>query len=157
MKDWYLRQTQRDRMIVIGLGVLVLLGLIYALAWYPLQTKLARAESAIESKTETLTFLREGAERLQANGGQPVEGKTSDKATYQLIDDIRAQFKLTKADRIDPTSNDGARVSFSSVKFDNLVKMLAELEAYGVFVSTINISRKDEPGIVSARINMEKS
>jgi type II secretory pathway component PulM len=157
MKEWYLRQNSRDRMIVIALGVLVALSLLYLLAWYPLQSKLSRTESAISSKSETLDFIRTGSARLKAAGGVQSESKTTNKATYQLIDDIRGKHQVARADRIDPTNNNGARVSFSDVKFDNLVKMLAELESYGVTVSIINITRKDAPGMVSARITMEKS
>lgn len=157
MKDWYLRQTERDRLIVIALSVLVVLGLLYAVAWYPLQTKLARAESAIENKSETLSFLREGAARLKAAGGQPSEIKTTNKSTFLLIDEIGTKYNLGKPDNSSPTANDGARVNFASVEFDKLVKVLAELETYGVSASTINISRKDEAGIVSVRLTMEKS
>ncbi len=42
------------------------------------------------------------------------------------------------------------------VEFDKLVAVLAELELYGLEISTLTISRKN-PGTVSARFNMERS
>ncbi|MBX2836488.1 MAG: type II secretion system protein M [Gammaproteobacteria bacterium] len=156
MKDWYLRQNQRDRMIVIGLGVLVVLGFLYAVAWYPLQTKLSRVDNAVATKTETLSFMREAAARIKASGGAKRDSKTTNKAVFQFVEEIRVKHDLVRADRIDPSGEDGARIQFSSVKFDSLVKMLAELEVYGINVSTINITRKDDPGIVSVRINVER-
>lgn len=156
MKDWYLRQTPRDRMIVIGVGVLVLLGLLYALAWYPLQKRLGDTRQAIVTKTETLEYLQRGAAQLAASSGQSSgERRQSDKAPYLLIDEILRKAGITQADRVEPSGANGARVQFSEVVFDRLVVVLAELEMYGLEVSNMTITRKNQ-GTVSARFTMER-
>ena len=61
-------------------------------------------------------------------------------------------------DRIEPAGSErtGARVQFSSVPFDQLVKVLAEIELYGFSISSMTVTRKPkEPGTVSARFNVE--
>lgn len=155
MKDWYLRQTPRDQMIVLITGTLVVLGMLYALAWYPLQTRLARSERAVAGKTETLEFLRQGAATINAQAGVPRETRESDKQPYLLIDEIIRKAGVSLPDRVDPSGANGARVQFSEVSFDKLVLVLAELELYGLQVSTMNISRKNT-GTVSVRFNMER-
>lgn len=160
MKDWYLRQSPRDRMIVIGLGILVILGMAYALLWYPMQTRHASAEQAIISKGETLEFIEQGAARIRAvggvNGGSSSSQRQSSKETFLLVDELIGKADMSKPDRLEPNGSSGARIQFSEVQFDKLIVLLSELELYGLKVETLNISRKDAPGLVSARINMER-
>ncbi len=156
MKDWYLRQSPRDRMIVIVVSVLTLISLLYALAWYPLQARKLRTEQALANKQETLEFVRRAGAQLRASGGSAVQGKTSDKAPYLLIDEVIRQAQMDPPERVEPSGANGARVQFGEVEFDKLVGVLAELELYGLKVTTLTISRKN-PGTVSARFNMERS
>ena len=157
MKDWYLRQTPRDRVIVIAVGALVAAGLLYALLWHPLQTRLENTRRAIASKGETLEFLQRGAAQLAAAGGAGAAGarRDTDKAPYLLIDEIIRKAGIPPPERVEPAGANGARVQFSEVAFDRLVMVLAELELYGLEVSNLTLSRK-ERGTVSARFNMEK-
>ena len=154
MKDWYLRQTPRDRLIVIAVGALVVAGMLYALVWYPLQTRLADTRQAIESKGETLEYLQRGAALLAASGGGGA-ARRSDKAPYLLIDEVIRKAGVAQPQRVEPSGADGARVQFSEVAFDRLVMVLAELELYGLEVSNLTISRR-EAGTVSARFTMER-
>ncbi len=156
MKDWYLRQSPRDRMIVVVVGVLTLVSLLYALAWYPLQARKVSTEQALISKQETLEYVARAGAQLRASSGNSVQGKTSDKAPYLLIDEVIRQAKMDPPERVEPSGANGARVQFGEVEFDKLVGVLAELELYGLEVTTLTISRKNT-GTVSARFNMERS
>lgn len=156
MKDWYLRQTPRDRMIVIIVATLTVIGLLYALVWHPMQTRKLQAQQALVSKQETLEFVRRGGAQLKAASGGGVERKTSDKAPYLLIDEVIRQARMDPPERVEPNGANGARVQFSEVEFDKLVGVLAELELYGLQVSNLTISRKNQ-GTVSVRFNMERS
>lgn len=156
MKEWYLRQSPRDRSIVVLLGVLTVAGLLYALAWHPLQTRYVNKQQAIVNKQETLTFIQRASAQLQAAAGGNVQQKTSDKAPYLLIDQVIREARMDPPERVEPNGSNGARVQFSEVEFDKLVGVLAELELYGLQVSTMTVSRKNQ-GTVSARFNMERS
>ncbi len=157
MKDWYLRQTPRDRYIVIALAGLTVIGMLYALAWYPMTTRQAQAQQAIEGKQDTLQFIQSAVPQLQnGSGNGQGERKSSDKAPYLLIDQVIREAAMDPPERVEPSGSDGARVQFAEVEFDKLVGVLAELELYGLKVSTMTISRKNQ-GTVSARFNMERS
>ncbi|MFK7853205.1 MAG: type II secretion system protein GspM [Granulosicoccus sp.] len=156
MKEWYLRQSPRDRSIVVLLGVLTVAGLLYALAWHPLQTRYINIQQALVNKQETLTFIQRASPQLQASAGGGVQQKTSDKAPYLLIDQVIREARMDPPERVEPSGSNGARVQFSEVEFDKLVGVLAELELYGLQVSTMTVSRKNQ-GTVSARFNMERS
>lgn len=155
MKDWYLRQSPRDRMIVLIVGALVLVSLAYAVLWYPVTTRVERATRGIESRSETLAFLEQAAPRLRASAGSGPVRQQSDKQPYLLIDEIIRKAGISQPERVEPSGADGARVQFKEVSFDGLVRVLAELETYGLVVATMNLSRKNE-GTVSARFNMER-
>ncbi len=156
MKDWYLRQTPRDRVIVIVVGVLSILGMFYAFVWHPISTGLDDNRTILSSKQQTLEKVRVASATLQAMGDGGVERKSDGgKPPYILIDEIVRKAGLNRPDRVEPSGANGARVQFGEVAFDKLVVVLAELELYGLNVKTMNISRKNQ-GTVSARFNMEK-
>ncbi len=159
MKDWYLRQTPRDRIIVLVVGALSLLGLFYAFVWHPMMTKIDDNQTLINSKRGTLQEMEvESAKLRLLKGTSGPAQKKSDLPPYALIDQRIRAANLGNPDRVEPRGNNGARVQFSEVEFDKLVLVLAELEQYGLSVDTLNISRNPKlEGKVSARINMEKN
>lgn len=155
MKDWYLRQTPRDRLIVIIVGALTVVGMFYALAWYPLVSRIDSTQRAITAKQETLQFMRDGAARIKAQNGVKREVVQSDKAPYLLIDETIRRAGIEPPERLEPSGDNGARVQFSEVPFDRLIVVLAELETFGLQVNNMTLSRKEQ-GTVSARFNMER-
>ncbi|NND90121.1 MAG: hypothetical protein HKN42_04595 [Granulosicoccus sp.] len=156
MKDWYLRQSPRDRLIVVVVAVLSVAGMLYALAWHPLQTRKSQTEQALIAKQETLEFIRRAGAQLRASAGRGGVSKESDKPPYLLIDEVIRQAQMDPPERVEPSGANGARVQFAEVEFDKLVGVLAELELYGLEISNLTISRKNQ-GTVSARINMERN
>jgi len=157
MKDWFLRQSPRDRYIVVGVAALIFLALLIALIWYPLNSGLANTRQSIAAKQDTLQFIQQSTGQLRsASASAGGQSKSSNKAPYLLIDQVIREASMAPPERVEPSGADGARVQFNEVEFDKLVNVLAELELYGLKVSTLTISRKNE-GTVSARFNMERS
>jgi len=160
MKDWYLRQTPRDRMIVLIVGMLSIVGLLYAFVWHPVATGLNDNRVLLNTKRDTLQKMEVSAAKLKSLSpvGASNQRETNGKAPYTLIDERIRVAKLGSPDRVEPRGANGARVQFSEVDFDKLVLVLAELELYGLSVDTLNISRSNKnQGMVSARFNMEKN
>lgn len=156
MKDWYLAKSAKDRMILLVLGFLALITLLYVLVWHPMSTGITQRQQNVQNGESNLQFMLEGQARVRATGGVTGEQQlTTTKAPYLLIDDIIRKAGIKLPERVEPTGKDGARVQFSEVEFDKLVAVIAELERYGLNVSTLNVSRKAN-GIVSARFNMER-
>lgn len=163
MKEWYLRQTPRDRMIVLVVGFLTLVALLFALVWHPLTTRTETAKRAIESKKENLAYIERSIPVLtrQSGGsaGEDVDPELQKLEAYQLVNALVNRQQLQQLpDRIEPAGSDrkGARVQFSAVPFDELVKVLAEIELYGYNISSMTITRQPKaPGAVSARFNVE--
>lgn len=157
MKDWYLRQSPRDRVIVLCVGALCLLGALYLMVWEPLQSGLASRSQNVKNLQSSLQFMHEGRDKIRQGSGGAREVRTSSKAPYLLIDEIIRKADINPPERVEPMGKGkaGARVTFAEVEFDKLVKVIAELELYGLQVSLINISEKST-GMVSARFTMER-
>jgi len=157
MKDWFLRQSPRDRIIVIVVSALTLIVLLYALVWFPLTSRVEQSRQAVSAKQETVQFIEQAGVQLNsASAASGSQRKTSDKAPYLIIDQVIREASMGLPERVEPSGANGARVQFNEVEFDKLVGVLAELELYGLQVSTMTISRKNQ-GTVSARFNMERS
>ena len=157
MKDWYLAKSSQDRMVILIVGALVLLTLAYLLIIRPLSAGLERRAQNVAIGEENLAFMRDGQARVRASGGGATDDSlSSDKAPYLLVDDIIRKAGIKLPERVEPIKQGtGARVQFSEVEFDKLVGVIAELERYGLNVSTFNVTRKGT-GLVSARINLER-
>ncbi|MBX2825943.1 MAG: type II secretion system protein M [Gammaproteobacteria bacterium] len=158
MKDWYLRQTARDRVIVVCVGVLCVLGVLYAGVWHPLKTGLETRRQNIVVARETLQFMLDGEAKIRAHGGvrsQPVVDDGT--PPYLLIDKVLKANGLSAPKSIRNNKSNGALVDYGEVEFDKLIKAIAELERRGLTVTDMNIRRKDKlPGKVDARFTMER-
>ena len=162
MKEWYLRQTPRDRMIVLVVGFLTIVSLLYVMVWNPLTTRTETAKRAIETKQENLAYIERAVPILNSQAGKPgaaIDPELQKLEAYQLVNALVNRQQLQPLpDRIEPAGSDrqGARVQFSAVPFDELVKVLAEIELYGYNISSMTITRQPKaPGAVSARFNVE--
>ncbi len=144
-------------MIVLAVAALVFIGLLYAFLWYPLGNKIASQRSAISSKTESLDFLEQGAVLIKQLGTGGSSTKETDKAPYQLFDQLIREAQMGQPERLEPAGDDKARVQFRDVPFDKLVGVIAELELYGVTVDTANFTGKKESGYVSARMTVVRN
>lgn len=160
MKEWYLRQTSRDRVIVLVVGVLGLIGIFYAFVWYPMSSGLDNNRTLVSSKADSLQKIEIAGAELQALSGNASNENVypEGKAPYSLIDERIRAGGLSKPDRVEPVGDNGARVQFAEVEFDKLVLVLAELEQYGLTVDTMSITRSPKTvGMVSAKFKMEKN
>ncbi len=156
-KDWYLRQSQRDRLIVIVLLILIAVSLLYAVVWRPLISGLDRRREVLVKNQSTISLmLASEAQAKLLRGTSGAGQKETSKPPYLLIDDIVRRRGMKNPDRVEPIGRTGARVNFSSVEFDKLMLALGELEQYGLKISTLNISRKTS-GMVGARFRIDQN
>ena len=109
-----------------------------------------------------MTYIQEAIPKLtniSPGTGTGLDPELQKLEAYQLVNALVNRQQLQPPpDRIEPAGSDrqGARVQFSAVPFDQLVKVLAEIELYGYDITTMTITRQTKaPGAVSARFNVE--
>ena len=69
MKNWFLSLTERDRKIVVALGLVVSFVMIYTFLWMPLLKENNQLEKRIQSSQSDLEWMQQAAKKstLQAH------------------------------------------------------------------------------------------
>lgn len=140
----------RERILILTLLPLVLVFAGYRLVWSPLQV----AQEAARSDIASFRLVQDTA-ALALRGGAPEP---------QIVDEMPLPTRITSSAaergldlrRIEPEGQ-GSRVTLDDTSFSAILVWLADLEGlHNVTVRAIQIDRRPEPGIVSARLLLER-
>ncbi|HSW15469.1 MAG TPA: type II secretion system protein M [Solimonas sp.] len=153
--EWFAQLAPRERWMVAGGSVVVIITLLYLAVWEPLaKAQLRRSEAldaahAMASRLEELSSLMQGA---QAGGGA-VNRSVS---ILSAVDQSARSGSLEKPpSRIQPEGDKEVKVWVEDVSFDGLTRWMHELETrYGVRAQTAEIEKQAAPGVVSARLSL---
>ena len=157
MKEWFDSLEARERRIMLGGAVVLLLVIIYFLGWEPFIHRLHELRESTQKKQLDVAWMQNAAQQvkqLQARNTAPAQLG----AGQSLLGVIDRTAKLKKlgdsVKRVQPDGSSKARVSLESANFDVVIAWLEELERrYGVGIETITFEKREEPGLVDARIN----
>ncbi len=160
MKAWWLTKTQREQLMLIAAAAVILLFLIYILAWQPFSQAVEQKRLLVGSQQTTLDWMEQTLPEIQSlRGQQNRQTKTSNEALLTLVDRTAKQRQLRQQiQRIKPQGDDTVQLWVEQVAFDTLLKWLGELSLqYGIAVDSLNIDRQDLPGIVNAKLVLQRS
>ncbi|NGP54665.1 type II secretion system protein GspM [Thioalkalivibrio sp. XN8] len=155
MKDWFLGLEPRERVFVGGGAVAVLLLLLWALVINPLQASRAATAERVETKLETLAFLRAAAAELAGAGNMPAAGPELAGQPLVVVVDrtARAAGLGTALTRNQPVGEDGIRVRLDEASFDAVARWLATLGATaGLSIEAASFDRTPAEGRVNASL-----
>jgi general secretion pathway protein M len=155
MKDWFLGLEPRER-LVVAVGSFVVLALVlWGLAIAPLYNASALTSSRIESKRNTLAFLRGAAAELAAGAQLPASRPDLAGQSLVVIVDRSAREAGLGASltRNQPVGDDGIRVRLENASFDALARWLAALNAgSGLSIESASFDRAPDEGRVNASL-----
>ena len=156
MKEWYDNLDNRERRILfIGSAVLVV-ALLYLLAWEPLVKKIDSLEKSNAENQKLLGWMEQSSEeakqlqaKLKASGSS---GRSKGQSLLGAIDKTAKTGKLGKTvKRVQPDGKDKARVWLEGASFDSMISWLEQ----GIRIVTSVIEKQDEPGLVNARLVLQ--
>lgn len=160
MKDWFFGLESRERLFVSAGIVAVAIFLLWALLLNPLYGASAAVENRIESKRDTLLFLRNAAAELQAAGPSPVAAQAdfSGQSLVSIVDRSARRAGLGNSlTRNQPVGDDGIRVRLDNAPFDALARWLDALNAgSGLVIDSATFDRSAESGHVNASLVFRK-
>jgi len=147
----------RERQLVIGAAVLLIVFIAYLLLWQPYGGKHLRdLQDNVTEQRATLAWMQQAAVRAQQLRGNsaPAAGGQS---LMTLIDQTAQSNDLSAAmKRIEPAGDRSVRVWIEQAPFDTLTAWLEVLNrSHGVHVQTITLDREAGPGRVNARITLD--
>lgn len=162
MKDWFETLDARERLFVGGGAAVVLLALLYAFIWTPLDKGHKALESSVATWERSLAELRPLKGMQQASGGSSPAPRDAGQQTPVVIVDLtlRARGLDRSLQRSQPTTSNGIRVEFENVAFDDLVLWLNDLSRqYAMHVSSGSLSAASRagPGRINATLTLERA
>ena len=155
MKDWFLGLEKRERLFVLvgaAAGVVVV---IWGLLLNPLYSASTATANSIDSKRNTLAFLRVAAAEIAASGDAPADRPDlSGQSLVVVVDRSARQAGLgTALTRNQPVGDDGIRVRLDDASFDAVARWLATLNAgSGLAIDSASFDRTPAEGRVNASI-----
>ena len=163
MKDWFDNLESREQIFVAVGAVIVVVALIYALLWLPLDKSHRQAQQSVadwERSLVELGPLRSLAARAGSES-RPSTAVDSGQAPIIIVDQtLRSRGLEQYRRRSQPTTSNGIRVELESVPFDEMVLWLGDLsDQYGLHVQAGSISAIAQagPGRINASLTLERS
>ena len=162
MKDWFAGLETREQAFVAGGAAFVIIALIYALLWAPLDKKHRELATRVDNWQRSLAEL--GPLSALAGSTEPARPRvavSNQQAPIIIVDQtLRSRGLDQFRRRSQPTTSNGVRVEFESVAFDELVLWLGDLsDEYGMQVQAGSVSAVTQagPGRVNASLTLERA
>lgn len=158
MNAWWAGLTLRERAILAG-GVVSLVVLLFWLAiWEPLAARRAATIADIQAYSADLAWMEQVAgpvkRRARQSGGES-KGPASGSVLTLIEVSASAAGMRKSIDRVQPEGA-GARIWLEETAFDALLVWLSELEQrHGLRVTQLAVDAGAVPGVVSAQVKVE--
>jgi general secretion pathway protein M len=160
MRAWFERLDPRERLLVTAGAAVLLLLLVYALAWAPLRSAYRSMQENVTDQRETAAWMQESAQRLlqlkgrrgpaaQGLGGQSLLALADSSARADGLGDVLR--------RVEPDGSDSVKVWMDGASFDQLLRWLGNLDTrYGINIDAVTMERAaGMAGRVNIRLTLQ--
>ena len=155
IKDRLNALQPRERIIVIGGAILVLVTAVYVLGLAPLYAAVSAQAKRVEQKEGDLAWMRSVAgEVAMLSASAPSRPGASNESLVVLIDRAARECGLgSSLTGQTPNGENGIRVRLESAEFDKIMVCLGTLQQiHAVDVESATIDRTGKPGLVNANL-----
>jgi general secretion pathway protein M len=160
MKEWWLTKTPREQMALMLAAGAMFLFLLYLFAWQPFSDAIEQKRIRVKSQQFTLNWMQQKLPEIQALRGNSKGNnrRKSNEALLTLVDRTAKQRQLRQQiQRIKPQGDKTVQLWIEQASFDALLIWLGELSLqHGVQIDTLNIDRQELPGIINARLVLQR-
>ena len=161
MRDWFESLGAREKVFVGTGAIIVVLSLVYGLAWAPLDRGHAQAATNVDVWQRSLAQLRplKGIVQNAAATGRPTASPVQQSPIIIVDQTLRSRGLERYRRRSQPTATNGIRIEFENVAFDELVLWLGDLaDQYGMHVQAGSLSAgRSGPGRITASLTLERA
>ncbi|MBL8266761.1 type II secretion system protein M [Steroidobacter sp.] len=155
LKDKFNALQPRERIVIIGGAVLVLVVAIYTLALAPLYAAVGAQAKRVAQKEGDLAWMRSVAGEVAVlSAAAPSRPGPSNESLVVLIDRAARDCGLgSSLTGQTPNGDHGIRVRLEAAEFDKLMVCLGTLQqVHAVDVESATIDRTAKPGLVNANL-----
>ncbi len=130
MKDWFFGLEPRERLLVAGGAILMVLLLLYSIIWAPLANKYYGLKDSVQDQRQTLAWMQQAAGQISALQGSATGGSRGlgGRSLLAVVDQSARTAGLgTAIKRIEPDGSKGVKVWLEGAAFDQMVIWLGQL------------------------------
>jgi general secretion pathway protein M len=160
LKAWFNGLQPRERALVAGGAVLVLLTALYLFALAPFYAAVDAREARVSQKKADLAWMRSVAGEVQVLGAnQPMLATPTDESLVVLVDRTAREAGLASSlTGQTPQGETGIRVRLESAAFDVAMMWLANLElSHRVAIESATFDRTQTPGLVNVTLVLNRA
>lgn len=148
MKAWWQQLNTREQRLVLLLSVFVVIFVIYAYVWQPLNDNIEKSKKSIKRKQDLLTWVQENTTRYQQ---AQQNGSTNTRESLSSIVNRTSKMNNINIDRMQPQGDD-LQVWIDEISFNQLLSWLATLsQSHGLKVKSIDLNKAEQQGVVEVR------
>lgn len=162
MKDWYDNLEAREQVFVLIGALFIVFAVVYFLLWAPLEKSHRQMEASVQNWERSLAELRPLRAMVTSGNVTPSAGTSSSQQAPIIIVSQTLQSRGLEQyrRRSQPTTNNGIRVEFEDVAFDDLVLWLGDLSdnhALHVQAGSLSEGSAANDGRINASLTLERS
>lgn len=155
LRDKFNALQPRERIVIIGGAILVIVVAVYVLALAPLYSAVAAQSKRVAQKEGDLAWMQSVAGEVNVlSAANPTRPGPSNESLVVLIDRAARECGLgSSLTGQTPNGERGIRVRLESAEFDKLMVCLGTLQqVHSVDVESATIDRTAKPGLVNANL-----
>jgi len=148
--------SDSERLIVNGIGILIVLVIIFLLLIVPAQRSVDQAQLTLQDKQNLMAWMKDNEDvaRMAATGGS--SSTRSDQPLQTIVTSTAPSMGIT-VKRFEPESDDKLRVWLEKVSFDKTMRWLHQIESrYGIKIVNVSIDAERAEGLVTAKLVLQK-
>jgi general secretion pathway protein M len=157
MKEWFAGLEPRERLLVSGGAVVLVLLLLYVVIWEPIASGYRNLQEDVAEQKQTLAWMQQAATQiktLQRSSTGDVRGLAGRSLLAVVDKSARSGGLGDSIKRIEPDGSKGVKVWLEGVAFDPMILWLGKLtRTYQIETSLITIEPQGG-GRVNARLTL---
>ncbi len=159
MTQWWQRLSARDRRVLLLGGAAVVIILYVFGVRIPAHNAVSELETQVRQERELVNWMEQARREIYALRGQgdPDADATTSRSLFSLADESARESGLGPVlQRVEPTGDNGARVNFENIAFDELISWLARMRSeHGVIADQLTVRRGSDDGRVDVQLVLE--
>jgi len=156
LKTWYSGLQERERKMVIALGIALGVLLVFLLLVLPLKNYFKNLNDDLSYYENQVMTVRKQVGAIKSAG--PTRVNNENVSLNQLVSQTAKSFGLSFSRIEERERNKEIQLRLDNVEFDQLLRWISLLEQdRGLVVDTLRVSKKDAVGRVDASIKLIKA
>jgi len=158
MKEWFDTLQQREKIILMGGLVILILIVFHESIWSPFQQEITELEQRNHAESDKLLQL----EKITSEYQQSIKGasriQSLDISLFSLIEKTtRAGNLKSKIKSMTPEGTDAITMTLKQAELNQIIRWLVTLSVdYGVRIDSIRIQQSDNVGYADAELKLQR-